>query len=317
MLPDEGAEEQIENAADETATSQTDTATQTDGTTTAEAANGSGTGSEANDAFAALDIDPDTRKWAEAKGLTSLDKAITKAYEQEKLVGGAIKVPGKDASDEELDAFRKRMAEVLPVAAPKDASMYTFEVPKDLPETIPYDEGRANEFKEFSKELGLLPEQAAKLHDKFIEMQVKDYQQGLEGAPAVVEATAKAETAKLEKLWGPVDSPQARQQAAFADNVLSELGNDVLAKFQKAGMIGPNKEMLDADLGVGLAKLGAAIYKEGDVIRGNAAAIGNPFEEGPNFNLTKAMAIHKEDPQHAAALMAAAGKKPSDFGLQG
>lgn len=298
----------------ETGTPASAAATQHEGNP-AGAPNGSGADPAANadDPFAKLE-DPATREWAQKQGLSKYEDAVRKAHEQEKFIGGAVRVPGEDASEEDRSAFAEK---VLPALAPKSADEYKFTVPKDLPPDLPYDEAQAAEFKSFAKEQGLTTKQAAALHDKFISMRVSEYNGQLAQAPELIAETAKQETAKLEKLWGPADGDAARTNAAFADKVLSELGHDVLTSFQKAGLVGPNKEMLSADLGVGLAKIGAALFKEDDVLRGDPSALGNPFAEGPHFNLTQQMQIARKDPDHAKSLIAAAGKRPEDFGLRG
>ena len=56
----------------------------------------------AGTAFAALD--EDTRGWLQTKGLTGVDALAKSARESEKLLGGMVKLPGKDATPEERDA---------------------------------------------------------------------------------------------------------------------------------------------------------------------------------------------------------------------
>lgn len=298
------------NAGDDAATSGDDAATRDD-----KAADDAGGGSDDkggdDSPYAALSGDAATRAWLEKQGLDSPAKLATKAYELEKLVGGRVKVPGKDATDEERKAFAKA------IGVPDDKEGYAFDVPKNLPADLPYDEGAATEFKGVAHEIGLTPGQAAKLHDWFVGQRVNDFNSALEAAPEQVKAVAEAETAKLTKVWGPLNSDTGKRNAALADKALSAFPPTFISSLQKAGMVGPNKEILNADLGIGMAHLGAAVYSEDDVLRGNPAAVGNPFDEGsPHFNLTKAMSIIKSDPEQAKTLIYAAGKTPADYGLK-
>ena len=77
-----------------------------------------------------------------------------------------------------------------------------------------------------------------------------------------------------------------------------------------------DKTILDARIAPFVANIGAALYTEDGVLRGNPDVVGNIFDEkAPEYNVTAQMKLVKEDPQRARSLMAAAGKKPEDFGL--
>jgi hypothetical protein len=95
----------------------------------------SGEGSFAFDAGKAYaDLDADTRNWLQSANVLEDPKALaTKAYNQEKLLGGSIRIPGKDAPKEEVDAFLNKLGR------PEKADGYKLEVPKDMPEGLPYD----------------------------------------------------------------------------------------------------------------------------------------------------------------------------------
>lgn len=268
-------------------------------------ANGSGT-----DLFATLE-DKDTREWLEKVGVTDIPSLARKAREQERLLGSAIRVPGKDATDEERQAYLNKLGR------PETPDAYDFAVPPDLPEDLPYDGERASAFKSKAHELGLTAAQAANLHDWFVGETVKDFN-GLSGQQAEqIAQKAQAETEKLVKIWGPLDGEAARTELEFADRALQLAGGEeAIEEFKAFGLIAADgKTILSAHLAQTFANIGKALFKEDTVLRGNPDMLGNPFAEGESFNLTKAMAIYKSDKSHAYSLIAATGKKPADFGL--
>lgn len=262
-------------------------------------------------AFAFTDEDKDIREWASKTGFKDAKSVAKSAYEQSKLLGNSIRIPGENATDEEKAAYREKLG------APKDAAGYEFTAPKDLPEDLPYDGERADAFKAKAHELGLSKAQAANLHDWFVGATVEDYK-AVGGKQAEEQkAVAVSETAKLVKEWGPLDGEQMRTNLAFADKALREVGGDeALAEFQRVGLIGKEGKVIQsAPIAKMLSKLGAALYTEDSVLRGNADTLDNPFSEG-TINVSNQMKVFKADPDHARSLIAAAGKKPSDFGLK-
>lgn len=278
------------------------------------AGQGAGQGSNGNQddlnaAYAALTDDEATREWLQKHGLREPSAIAKKAHELDKFVGGAVKLPGKDATDEERAAFYNKLGR------PPEPTGYEFKVPESMPENLPYDEGFANDYRDIAHRHGLTATQAAALHDWFVGEQVKGVETMVSQNSEQLEQRAVAERAKLEKVWGPVDSETGRKNAALADRALRSAPPEFMSDLQRAGMLGPRGEVLNANLGVFMSTLGAAIFQEGEVVRGDASAIGNPFADGDNFNLTNAMRLVKNDPDHALVLIAAAGKKPEDFGL--
>lgn len=267
---------------------------------------------QASDPFSALALDEDTRDWLAKRGTKTVEDAVKTAYEQSKLLGNAVRVPGKDAKPEEVEAFYEKLGR------PKTADEYDFRPPESLPENLPYDGERAKSFAGLAHKIGLSKAQAAAIHDWAVENAVNDFN-GLSAQRAEeTMAVAKAETAKLEKLWGPLDGDAMRVNLGFADKVIRELGGgEVLSEFQRVGLIGSEGSVImSAPIAVMLSKIGSALYKEDGVVRGRADRIGNPFAEGDGFNMTAQMKIIREDKDHALALIAAAGKKPEDFGLK-
>ncbi len=267
------------------------------------------------------ELDADTSEWIGKREIKDVPSLIKVARDKDSMVGKqaeqlakAIVPPGKDAKPEELQAFREKMG--IP-AAPDD---YDFKAPDKLPEDLPYDGERAAAFKAKAHELGLSKTQAAAVHDWAVENAVGDYDAMAKANDERLVENAKAETAKLVKLYGPVTGETFRAQAAFADKALMEVGGqDALEALQQAKLIGDvegQKIVQSSAIFNMLAKMGQTLFREGEVLKGDPARLNNPFVEGPAFNLTQAMALVKQDRSLALSFIQAAGKKPEDFGLK-
>ncbi len=269
-------------------------------------------GSGVENPFEALSLEQDTREWAVQRGYKSIEDVIKTAHEQHKMLGNALRVPGKDAKPEELEAFYEKLGR------PKTADEYDFKPPESLPENLPYDGERAKSFAETAHKLGLTKAQAAAIHDWAVKNAVDDFTGATAQRNEQDIAIAKGETEKLIKLWGPLDGTAMKTNLSFADKVLREVGGeDVVSEFQRVGLIGSDGAVIkSAPIAVMLSRLGAALYKEDDVLRGRPDRLDNPFAEGDAFNVTAQMKLIREDKQAAMAMIAAAGKKPSDFGLK-
>ena len=264
-----------------------------------------------DDPFGAFD--EATREWVTKRQFKDVAAIAKTAYEQEKMLGNAIRVPGKDAKPEDVEAYLNKLGR------PEKADGYDFTVPKDLPEHLPYDAERATGFKALAHSQGLTAKQAAAIHDWAVKNAVDDFA-SYSGKSAEERAeAAKAETAKLEKLWGPLDGDQMKTNLSFADKALKEVGGeDALKEFQRVGLIGTEGNViLSAPIAAMLAKFGQAVFKEDQVLTGKADRLNNPFAEGGSFNVTAQMKLLKEDREQALAFIAAAGKKPADFGIKG
>ena len=268
-------------------------------------------GDKAGTAFAALD--EDTRGWLQTKGLADIPSLAKSARESEKLLGGMVKLPGKDATPEEREAFLNKLGR------PEKVEGYQFTPPKDLPEGLPYDGDRAKAFAGVAHKLGITQEQAAGLHDWFMADSVNAFAGVGEAQKAAMQQKATAATEMLVKEWGPLDGDTAQANFEIADKVFTQVpgGQDFLKELQGLGLVGENKEILSVPIAKMLAAIGTALYTEDGVLRGKTDVIGNPFDKkGTSFNLTAAMQIAKEDPDRAKSLMVAAGVKPEEFGLK-
>lgn len=263
------------------------------------------------DPFAELDAD--TREWIEKRGLKSPAEVAKTAREQASLLGNAIRVPGKDAKPEEIDAYLNKLGR------PEKPDGYGFAMPKDLPEGLPYDEARAKDFAALAHQLGLTKAQAGGLHDWATKNAVGDFGMAQQNQREQVIKTAQAATDGLTKLWGPLDGETAKANLAFADRALQLLGGEaVLAEMKSKGMLADvegRQLVLSVPFVELFAKVGRSLYKEGDVVRGDPTTVDNPFDRSKE-NLTQAAQIVKNDKDRAYMLIRAANRQPEEFGLK-
>ena len=286
--------------------------TQTKGDNAGKTAEGS-TVTAGVDVFA--DLEADTREWLQKREVKDAKAAAKLAFDQSKLLGNAIRIPGPKATDEEKAEFLNKLGR------PEKADDYEFEMPKDLPAEIPYDGERAAKFKSLMHEQGLNKTQAKALHDAFIADTVGDYHASAVAQVEALKTTAKEETGKLEKLWGPLNGETAQANLEFADRFIMEtVGEDGWAELERlkaVTTVDGKRVVTSAKMAEMFAKAGMALFKEGSIVTGDPAFLGNPFAEGEHFNLTKQMQLTKADPDRARQMIAAAGKKPADFGMTG
>lgn len=255
--------------------------------------------------------DADTREWITKRGIKGLEDLAKTAREQSKLLGNAIRVPGKDATEEEREAFLNKLGR------PEKPDGYDFKPPEDLPENLPYDAERASSFRALAHKAGLTQAQAQAVHDWAVANAVEDFNASSKVAQERNAEIAKSETAKLEKLWGPLNGETMKVNLSYADKALRVGGDDVLAEFKRVGLIGEEGGViLSAPIAIMMAKFGQALFKEDNVLTGKPDRLDNPFADGKAHNVTAQMKLVKEDKATALAFIAAAGKKPEDFGLR-
>lgn len=329
-MPGDGTENQDGNsnaaaaAAAASDAAKADTATQKSGAADTGDKGSNPDAGKVNPLLELVGDDADTREWLgkqteRAKDVPSLAKL---AREQDKMIGeqakklgdaNVIRIPGKDATPEEIKAYKEK----LDIPLTEDG--YEFKAPKDLPAEIPYDGEKAKSFAKLASTIDLTKKQAQAVHDWAAENAVGDYTASKEQSDNAKVETARAETDKLKKLWGPLDGETFRANAAFADKALMEIGGqEAYDEFVRVGLIGNEagqKIIQSAAIATMLAKAGQAIYKEDEILRGDPGKLDNPFADGPTFNLTRASVMIKKNRDQAMSFIAAAGKKPSDFGL--
>ena len=280
-----------------------------DGKGAGDAQNGSG----ADDALKAFEgLEADNLEWLQKAGLTDAKALAKHAHNQEKLLGSAVRIPGKDATDEERNAFLNKLGR------PEAADKYEFKAPEGLPEGFEYDGKVEAAFRDIAHKAGLTQAQAAAVRDWYLGAAGEAFGGQVEAAKAAQSQRADKATEELVKLWGPLDGATAQANLEIADKVFTQTkgGNDFLEALKELGLVGPNKEILDVRVAPFVASIGAALYTEDGVLRGSPDVVGNIFDEkAPEFNVTQQMALIKSDPAKAASLMRAAGKKPEDYGL--
>ena len=119
---------------------------------------------------------------------------LVKGYVHAQHMVGADKtiVPGKDATPEEVAAYRKA------IGVPETAEGYEFAAPENLPEGMTFDEGLAKEFSKTALELGLTKDQAQSLMGFQAAYETRRFEAMQQAATAQCEETEK----KLRSEWG-------------------------------------------------------------------------------------------------------------------
>lgn len=253
----------------------------------------------AADPFAGLETG--TREWIGTKGYKSVADIAKAAHSAESLIGRSVQIPGDDAKPEDLQKFYGKLGR------PENAEGYEFKLPEGIPEDLPYDAEFAGSFKPIAHELGLSGKQAAGLHDWFVKTQAEGYGKSREA----MAANAVKATETFEAKWGPQDSETFKGKIAVADRALEGLG--IKQAFEATGLLGPGGIVLDPAIGLALAQVGEVMFKEDSLESGGGSYADNPFAGG---DLTEQMKAIKADRPRALRMIAAAGKKPGDFGLQ-
>lgn len=288
------------------------TALQSDAGTPAAAngAGGEGSSASAADPFAGLDTG--TREWIGSAGIKDVASLAAKARNAESLIGQSVRLPGKDAKPEDVDAF---LSKVLSPFRPEKPEGYDFKLPDGLPEGMPYDNAFADRFKAAAHAAGIPTKAAAALHDFYVKETAGVFQTQAELTAKQVGDATKA----LETEWGAAkDSDAYKQSVGYAGKFIAEFGGDALLKgLTDAGLIGDGGVVLNPAVAIAFAKAGKLLFSEGDMVRGGGAASGdNPFEGADDkLNWTKIHAAIRADRGNAVRLIKAANKKLSDFGL--
>lgn len=259
------------------------------------------------------ELDEVTREWVKTRHEGDVLKLAKQAYELDKFAGNAIQLPGADAKDEDWATVWSKLGR------PEAADGYEFKVPENLPETVPYDEELAGKAKQIFHEIGLNKKQAARLHDFFVETQIGAAEAATGQLAANVSEMVDEANATLKAEWGDPAGETYRTNMELAGRFFEAIDTDnkLNEALQKAGFIGPNKEVLLGPLALAFAKAGAATLQEGVTLPGTGPGgdiNGNPFM-GDKPNLTNIMALAKADPDKAITLCKAAGKNPAEFGL--
>jgi hypothetical protein len=275
-----------------------------EGSTAAVATPGSSDGA-ATDLWAGL-RDEGNRKTVDAKGWAAkgLDDVVSSYRELESRLGKALVPPGDDAKPEDWTAFYAKLGR------PEKPEAYEFKLPEGLPENFPYDGKSAVEFKTWAHEAGLTPRQAQAVHDKYVGHTAATLQQHAEATAKAIEEAHGT----LVKEWGdPTTETYKRNQELANRAIRQQGGSELLGELKRIGALGPNGEVMTPHLAKALAKTGQALYAE-DTAFGGPSQGPNPFSE-KSLNMTAQGQIIRTDPDHARALIRAAGDDPKKWGL--
>lgn len=145
------------------------------------------------------------------KTLPNLAKSYVHA--QHKIGGDKTFVPGKDATEEEIAAYRKA------IGVPESADGYALAAPEQLPEGVTFDEGLAKEFSTKALELGLSKDQAQAIMGFQVAYESRRFEAMEQAAKAQCEQTEQ----KLRHEWGNQYDDKIQQVRAACQMFCPEL----------------------------------------------------------------------------------------------
>ena len=253
-------------------------------------------------------LSEENRGAIEAKGWLKDGKLnvdeLAKSYRSlESEYSKSIRTPGENATPEEWTAFYGKMGR------PETADKYELKLDANsLPESFPYDQTNAVEFRNWAHEAGLNPRQAQMLHDKFVGHQAARFAEMQTAQAKATEETHRA----LVSDWGDVETDGYKRNVELLSRAVRGLGlSEALAQ---RGVLGKDGSVMDATLAKALAKVGKELYAEDKMLGGANGTVNNPWSQGKE-NLTEQGRIFRSDPKLAKSLIQAAGLKPAQYGL--
>jgi hypothetical protein len=248
----------------------------------------------------------ENRALVEAKKWATPDDAVKSYRELEAHASKALRMPGEDATADDWNAFYAKLGR------PEKPDGYELKLNAEtVPTDFPYDEQSAIEFRNWAHDAGLTPKQAQVLHDKFVGHQASQL-----GATREVSATKEANAHRaIVQEWGAPETPTYKQNVELAGRAINQLG--LKEALVESGAISADGAIRHPAIAKAMAKVGKELYSEDTMATNANGVLSNPFSEGATFNLTKQGELLRSDPRKAKALISAAGKRPSDFGMQG
>lgn len=226
----------------------------------------------------------DHEKLLAGKGWKSPAEALTSYAGLEAMIGAnRLAVPGKDAKPEDWDAFFAK------AGRPEKADGYQFTKPEGFEG---YDDAFAGTFREVAHKAGLLPQQAAALHDWWVEQSKGT----IAKAQETLAASEAALNTEISKTWG--DKSAERLELAKREAAARGVKPETVAALVKA--VG-NFQALDilADLGAG-RKEGALVGGGGSMLTPEAAQAEVRRLEGDRE--FRAAFLTQNHPGHAEAV---------------
>lgn len=254
--------------------------------------------------------EPGNLDWAKAKGWVTTEGALdtaklTEGYQSlEKKIGSIKAVPDDKATPEQWDNFHKSLG------WPGEASKYELARPEGLPENLPYDEGMASKFKDWSNAARLTPKQAQALHDGY----VKQFADDVAAFQAQTTEKAKAAHEALVKTWGDPKSAEYIQHRDAATRALrqGEQFKGLEDELKTAGLLTKEGYFTSPALANLLATAGRAMQNDTLIGNGGGGGGANPFAK-ETANLTEQSKLIRTDPAKARTLAAAAGWPSGDI----
>ncbi|MBL4785217.1 MAG: hypothetical protein JKY49_07295 [Cohaesibacteraceae bacterium] len=207
--------------------------------------------------------------YATEQGWNNADDVIKAHQDLSASSKELVRIPGKDASDDDKAAFRKALG------VPVKAEDYSFKLPEQLPEGLAYDASQADTLKGVALDLGLDPNQADGIHQAFVSHMVGLHKASEDHA----EQQATATTDALEKAWGETGTEGFKRNLSLLDRVINKNGGDGLRKELIAmGAVHSNGGLKSPQLSILLAKIGAEYFDE-DMPQGGGAGTQTPANE--------------------------------------
>ena len=152
-------------------------------------------------------------------------------------------------NDDERNEFYNKLGRPI---APDGYEFKDFETPENLKE---YVDSRTDSYRQTAHGLGLSAEQAAGLHEWYM-------QGNIEGAQATIDTAAKMQadaTTALKNEWGEAYN----KNVTMAQRALAEFGDDQLVEYLEATGLGDNPAMVKAFAKIAEGMMGDAFIEDG------------------------------------------------------
>ncbi|WP_136661711.1 hypothetical protein [Nitratireductor sp. XY-223] len=262
-------------------------------------------------------LDGDSRNWIDANGIGGetpqelLSGLVTKSREMESLIGRSVRLPGEDASEEDVAGFYDRVTERL---RPDDPSGYEYALPEGLPEDMPYDADFVDAWRDFSHEMKLPAQVSAKAHDWFMQNAARAVEGRRQESQQFYEETLRSASKTLEENWGRPGSDAFNANQEYFSKAVNALGgDDLMHELKESGVIDPFDQITAPNLVIALSRVGRDFFTEDHMVTGQGGG-KNPFADDSK-NWGEQNAIIRDDPQRARNLIRAAGKDPRTYKL--
>lgn len=260
-------------------------------------------------------LDEGSREWITNNGIKTdnpaelLSGVVTKSREMESLIGKSLRLPGEDATPEDLNKFYDKATERL---RPQEASGYEFTVPEEMPEDLPYNSEFADEWRQFSFDAKLPKNVSSEVHDWFVTKSIEQVQAQQEAHIADLTNRATESSKVISEDWGQEGTEGYNAKQEFFFKAAEGLG--ILDSLKSNGILDEHNQVLDGKMVVALSKVGEAMFAEDTLVGGDNRLVGgNPFADDTK-NYTKQSELIKSDPELAQRLIKQAGKDPARYG---